>query len=89
MAAGIGSAAIPYPSRRAGLAISADPVFGHLMLYADAAKPFFCVGPQSNASGAFNRPHGYTDPAEGVFVLAPGESASGTIRFRPFPIWGL
>ena len=54
----------------------------HLMLYADPGKPFFCVEPQSNASGAFNREGGFTDPAEGVRVLAPGETLAGTVRFE-------
>ena len=45
------------------------------MLYADPTKPYFCVEPQTNASGAFNRGR-WTDPDEGVIVLASGESAS-------------
>ena len=62
--------------------MAADAVFGHLMVYADPAKPFFCVEPQSNASGAFNRAGGFDDPAEGVRVLEPGESLGGTVRFE-------
>ena len=77
-----GRAVIRYPSRGVHLGIVAEPVFGHLMLYADPTKPFFCVEPQSHASGAFNRPGGFSDPAEGVRVLAPGETLAGTVRFE-------
>ena len=83
MAAGTGGRWSRYPSRGVHLAIVADPVFGHLMVYADPAKPFFCVEPQSNASGAFNRAGGFDDPAEGVRVLAPGESLAGRCGSRP------
>ncbi|MGX7876199.1 aldose 1-epimerase [Mesorhizobium sp. ORM6] len=80
-----GEATIRFPERGAGLRIKADPVFRHLMLYADPAKPYFCVEPQTNASGAFNRAR-WDDPQEGVIVLGPGENAVGTIRFVPFAI---
>lgn len=79
-----GVATLRYPSRGAGLTIRADAVFGHLMLYADPTKPYFCVEQQSNASGAFNRAGGFADPDEGVIVLAPGETAEGSVRFEPF-----
>ncbi|MCA0029485.1 aldose 1-epimerase [Mesorhizobium sp. B263B2A] len=80
-----GEATIRFPSRGAGLCIKADPVFKHLMLYADPAKPYFCVEPQTNASGAFNRGR-WDDPEEGVVVLAPGESAAGAVSFMPFAL---
>jgi aldose 1-epimerase len=80
-----GEATIRFPSRGAGLRITADPVFKHLMFYADPTKPYFCVEPQTNASGAFNR-GGWDDPEEGVIVLAPGESAAGTVSFVPFAL---
>ncbi|WP_027061976.1 aldose 1-epimerase [Mesorhizobium loti] len=80
-----GEATIRFPARGAGLRIKADPVFKHLMLYADPTKPYFCVEPQTNASGAFNR-GGWDDPQEGVIVLAPGESAAGTVSFMPFAL---
>jgi aldose 1-epimerase len=80
-----GEATIRFPRRGAGLRIKADPVFKHLMFYADPTKPYFCVEPQTNASGAFNR-GGWNDPDEGVIVLAPGESANGTVSFVPFAL---
>lgn len=80
-----GEATLRFPARGAGLRIKADPVFGHLMLYADPAKPYFCVEPQTNASGAFNRGR-WDDPGEGVIVLAPGQSATGAVWFMPFAL---
>lgn len=80
-----GEAIIRFPSRGVGLRIVADPVFKHLMLYADPTKPYFCLEPQTNASGAFNRGQ-WNDPDEGVIVLAPGESAAGTVSLMPFSV---
>lgn len=79
-----GIATLRFPSRGVGLTMKADPVFRHLMLYADPAKPYFCVEPQTNASGAFNRPGGFEDAKESVIVLAPGASAEGSVRFEAF-----
>ncbi|UDL86971.1 aldose 1-epimerase [Mesorhizobium sp. PAMC28654] len=80
-----GEATLRFPSRGAGLRIKADPVFKHLMLYADPTKPYFCVEPQTNASGAFNRGR-WADSDEGAIVLAPGENAAGTVSFLPFAL---
>jgi aldose 1-epimerase len=80
-----GEATICFPTRGAGLRMRADPIFKHLMFYADPAKPYFCVEPQTNASGAFNRGR-WDDADEGVIVLTPGESAAGTVSFMPFAI---
>src|SRR5262245_11030973 len=44
-----GTAELRFPRRGIGLSVEADPIFGHLMLYADPQRPFFCVEPQSNA----------------------------------------
>ena len=81
-----GWAEVAWPSRGARLVMTADPVFRHLMVYADPTKPYFCVEPQSNASGAFNRGSEFDDPAEGVLVLEPGESLGGTVRFEAGPV---
>jgi aldose 1-epimerase len=80
-----GEATIRFPTRGASLRITGDPVFRHLMLYADPTKSYFCLEPQTNASGAFNRGR-WDDPDEGVIVLAPGESAAGTVSFTPFEL---
>jgi len=80
-----GEAAIRFPARGVGLRIAAAPIFKHLMLYADPTKPYFCVEPQTNASGAFNRGR-WDDPQEGVIVLVPGQSAAGKVAFMPFAL---
>jgi aldose 1-epimerase len=79
-----GAAEIRWPGRGVGLAITADALFGHLMLYADPAKPFFCLEPQSNAPTAFNRLGAPEETAMGAVILPPGETMTGTILFRPF-----
>ncbi|MDR3472483.1 MAG: aldose 1-epimerase [Devosia sp.] len=79
-----GTATIRYPSRRLGLRIEADPVFGHLMFYADPERPYFCLEPQSNAPCAFNRIASGCADGMGAIVLAPGEAVEGTIGFYPF-----
>lgn len=73
-------ATIEWPGRGLGLRIEADPIFRHLMVYADPKRPALCLEPQTNAVSAF------TMSADdlGVIELNPGESASGTIRFMPF-----
>lgn len=81
-----GSATLRFPSRGAGLTMTGDTSYKHVMFYADPALKVFCVEPQTNASGAFNRPDGFGDAEDGVIVLAPGESAEGTLRFEPFRI---
>ena len=73
-----------FPARGVGLTIAADPVFGHLMFYAEPKLPVFCLEPQTNASCAFDRAGGFDDPDEGVIVLEPGASAGGSLRFTPF-----
>jgi aldose 1-epimerase len=82
----IGTAEIRFPSRGFGLRIEAEPVFDHLMLYADPAKPYFCLEPQTNAVDAFNRMgQGYDDKL-GVIVLEPGASREGSMSFVPFDL---
>ena len=81
-----GQAELEFPSRGVALRISADPVFGHLMIYADPEQPFFCVEPQSNAAGGLGRDPTASDPKEGVILLEPGEMARGRIRFDVLPL---
>jgi len=81
-----GSATVAFPSRGVGLTMTGGAPYKHVMFYADPARPVFCVEPQTNASGAFNRPDGFGDPEDGIIVLAPGESTSGLLRCRPFRV---
>jgi aldose 1-epimerase len=77
-----GSVEIAWPSRRLRLRIEADPIFKHLMLYADPARPVFCLEPQTNSVCAFNMPADAGDDF-GTIVLEPGQKASGAITFAP------
>lgn len=81
-----GSATVTFPGRGAGLTMRGDTPYKHIMFYADPAQSFFCVEPQTNASGAFNRPDGFGDPEDGIIVLAPGESTVGTLSFAAFRV---
>lgn len=78
-----GIAEIGYPSRGIALRIEAQPIFSHLMLYADPDRPFFCLEPQSNAPTAFNRITTGQDEGMGTTVLEPGESLAGDVAFTP------
>ncbi len=74
-----GVAELCFPSRRIAVKLTADPVFRHLMLYADPALPVFCLEPQTNASCAFNNLSGMAHQDLGVVVLDPGAHAEGSI----------
>lgn len=78
-----GRVEVRYPTRGFGLRITAEPIFCHLMLYADPDKPYFCIEPQTNAACAFNKLEQGGGDELGVIVLAPDETASGAIRFAP------
>jgi aldose 1-epimerase len=71
-----GIAEIAFPSRGVTLVIEADPIFRYLMLYADPTKDFFCLEPQTNASGALNKAGDL-----GVVGLGNGERMAGTVSF--------
>lgn len=81
-----GSATVTFPSRGAGITMKGDVPYRHIMFYADPAQTFFCVEPQTSASGAFNRPEGFGDAEDGLIVLAPGESTTGTLTFEAFRV---
>lgn len=75
-----GEATITLTSRGLALHMTATPGLGHLQFYADPAKTFFCLEPQSMASGALNRSGGLADPAQGAILLGPGERAEVGLR---------
>ena len=73
-----GTAAIRWPERDLGLVITADPVFGHLVIYIPAGQDFFCVEPVSHVNDGFNlAARGVADT--GVQILAPGASLRGAV----------
>ncbi len=80
-----GRYSITWPSRGIGLAVVADEIFKHLMVYSDPKRPALCLEPQTNAVSAFTLADGDSgDDDLGIIVLDPGEKASGTMTFKPF-----
>jgi aldose 1-epimerase len=76
-----GHARLEWPEWDLALAMHADPVFGHLVVYVPPGKPFFCVEPASNRNDGINMfAKGRNDT--GVAVLAPGERLRGQVRFE-------
>jgi aldose 1-epimerase len=73
------AAGIEWPEHGLGLAISADPVFGHVIVYTPAGRDFFAFEPVSNMTDGVNRIDGVTE--HGMAVLKPGEEIAGAMRF--------
>ena len=78
-----GSAEIIRHQERLKMNIEADSVFKNLMFYSDPKVLYFCLEPQTNASGAFNRDNGFSDKDQGIIILEPNEKIEGKIRFTP------
>jgi aldose 1-epimerase len=79
-----GRAALTWPERDLRLSVTADPLFGHLVIYIPPGQDYFCVEPVSHVNDGFNlAARGVADT--GVRVLAPGEQLSGAIRFTVEP----
>jgi len=73
-----GAARIHWPEADLTLAIAAEPLFGHLVVYVPPGQDFFCVEPVSHVNDGFNlldRGVGGT----GVRILAPGERLAGVV----------
>jgi len=76
-----GKAEICWPETGVTLAIEAEPVFGHLVIYVPPERDFFCVEPVSHVNDGFNlAARGVA--ATGVRVLAPGETLQGRVGFH-------
>lgn len=58
------------------LAIAADPLFSHLMVYTPAGADFFCLEPVSHMTDAINRPD------RPIALLPPGGSLEGQISMH-------
>jgi aldose 1-epimerase len=77
-----GAATLAWPSLGAALDISADPVYGHLVIYAPEGRPFVAVEPQTQCNDALNQiTKGVA--GTGLHTLKTGERIAGTMRFRP------
>jgi len=74
-----GAARIHWPEADLTLAIAAEPLFGHLVVYVPPRQDFFCVEPVSHVNDGFNLlDRGVADT--GVRILEPGERLAGVVR---------
>jgi aldose 1-epimerase len=74
-----GAARIHWPETDLTLAIAAEPLFGHLVVYVPPGQDFFCVEPVSHVNDGFNLlQRGVAET--GVRILAPGERLAGVVR---------
>ena len=82
-----GKALLEWPEAGRALAIDADELYRHLVVYVPPGQAFFCVEPVSMIGNGFNL---LTDGVEGtgVRVLDPGQSMRGSMTFRPTPFSG-
>lgn len=78
-----GAATLTWPDVGLRLSITADDLFGHLVIYSPAGEEYLCVEPVSHMTDAVNRAG---EPESGLRVLMPGERLSGTVRFRVEPL---
>lgn len=62
------------------LTMTADPIFGKVVIYSPMGQDFFCAEPVTHLNNAINlRAAGVSD--SGVVDLSPGESLSGAVLF--------
>lgn len=74
-----GRAAVDWPHLGCRLVVEADPLFGHLVVYAPRGEDYLCVEPVSHMTDAVN----HAEEADaGLRALPPGASLSGTVRLR-------
>lgn len=76
-----GSARLVWPERGWALALVADHVFGHLVVFTSPARDSIAVEPVSHANNALNLVDRYSDT--GLVVLAPGETLAGAFTMTP------
>jgi aldose 1-epimerase len=78
-------ARIVYPAWKTELAMHADEVYQHMLIFTPQGKPFFALEPQTNANDGFNL-YDRGVAGSGVFVLEPGATKAGTVRLSVRPI---
>lgn len=76
-------ARIEWPDAGLALEISADDLFGRLIVFVPPGQPFFAVEPVSHDTDAVNRSPG---TPTGLRVLEPGETLAGEMRFDLRPL---
>lgn len=75
-----GRAAITFPDLKLALALEADPIFSHAVVFVPPGKDFFCVEPVSNMTDAVNRMA--AEPDHGLRILAPHERLEGSAGLK-------
>ena len=75
-------ALVEWPEAGEALEISADELFGHLVVYTPPGQPFFCVEPVSMIGNGFNLMEDGV-AGTGVRLLEPGQSMRGSMYFKP------
>lgn len=73
-----GTAEISWPAAAQSLTITADPVFGHAVVYTPSGRDYFAFEPVSHMNDAINR---MALPDNGLAVLEPGAALRGIVRF--------
>ncbi|MFM2042431.1 MAG: hypothetical protein RLY86_1007 [Pseudomonadota bacterium] len=75
-----GRADLVWEDRR--LTLTADPVFGRLVLYSPPGADYFCLEPVSHMTDAHNRPPALAAD-QGLRLLPPGAALLGKVRLTP------
>ncbi len=78
---GGGGARMHWPETGLHLAIEADPIFAHVVVFVPPGQDFVCVEPVTNLANAVNLANaGRTDT--GLQILNPGETLQGSMHFH-------
>ncbi|MEM8949893.1 MAG: aldose 1-epimerase [Pseudomonadota bacterium] len=70
-----------WPDRGIRLAMDADPIFRHIVVFVPPERDYVCVEPVTHVANAVNMT-GSIDLETGLQVLEPGETLKGAVRFR-------
>jgi aldose 1-epimerase len=73
-----GEALIVHPQRGLSVRMTADPLFGSLMVFTPCDRPYFALEPQSHTSGAFSS----AGTELSKHMLSPGASREGSVHFE-------
>ena len=78
---GDAEAFLHWPDRGIRLAIDADPIFRHIVVFVPPDRDYVCVEPVTHVANAVNM-MASIDQETGLQVLEPGETLEGAMRFR-------